>query len=151
MKYYTVNFEKVIKSNEQSFWKLIAKRFGEIGEISKGVIRSKYVTDKREGIGTTRYCELPRNGFMKEAVTIWEEPNELEFEILESSIPMEKGGKLNFKMKPLEGEKLQIKVYGTFRLKTFGFLSPLLKPVLLKIIKDMLNDFENELKTTVNQ
>lgn len=151
MKYYSVTYKKDLNCNSEIFWSVLAKRFGDIGEISKGVLWSKYLTEEHEGIGTTRYCELPRNGFMKETVTKWNEPNEFEFEILESSMPMEKGGKLNFKVEQLGSENIRIQVLGTFRLKRLGLLSPLLKPALLKIIKRMINDFENEIKTKHNK
>lgn len=148
MKFYQVDFEKTIKASKADIWHVLAERFGDIGNISRNVLRSEYISEKHSGVGTTRYCELPKNGFLKESVTKWDALDEFEFEIQESSMPMEKGGKLNFKLTEKAPDQTKIRVAATFRLKYLPFLSPLLKPMMLKIISGMLKDFEKELEAS---
>lgn len=144
MKYYSVSIKEIVNASREQFWNVLANRFGEISQLSNGVKDSKYISDQKEGVGTTRHCVFPNKGFAKEEVTIWEEPEEFEFQILDTSMPMEKGGKLNFKLKPISGEQSEVNVFGTFRLKKMAFLSPLLKPILKKIIRQMISDIEFE-------
>ncbi|MEP2772426.1 MAG: SRPBCC family protein [Fulvivirga sp.] len=145
MEYYSVTYEQTINASQVKVWNILANRFGEIGSISDSIKNSVYVDNIKEGIGTKRHCKLSPFGYAVETVTIWNEPNEFEFEIEETSMPMEKGGKLHFDLISLSDTQTKILVNATFRLKVVGFLSPLMKPMLLKIIKTMLSDFESHL------
>ncbi|MEN0047667.1 MAG: SRPBCC family protein [Bacteroidota bacterium] len=145
MKHYSVNYSKIINANRKEIWQVLAEHFGTIGDYSKGVLRSFYVSAQRKGIGTTRYCELPKAGFMREQVVIWKELEEFGFEILETSMPLSSGSALYFRLQALDFQRTKIKVEGTFRLQYLPFLSPLLKPKLRKTIEQMLVDIAAEI------
>jgi len=145
MKYYKVNYSTVIKTSKERLWTLMAERFGEIAKFSKSVEKSEYGSDQRAGVGTSRYRRLSNDGFIKETITIWEEHKEFEFEIEETTMPVENGSRINFKFSSQNGKTTNVNVEGIYRLKHLPFLSPVIKPMMLRTIREMISDFEQTL------
>ncbi|MEM6428870.1 MAG: SRPBCC family protein [Deinococcota bacterium] len=133
-----LSYVTTLDVSKQQLWQVLAQRFGEIGEISAGVVSSSYLTDTTTGIGTTRYCQLSHRGFMQERVTIWQEETTFAFEIERSSLPLEAGATLTFHLHALNLTTTEVIVSGEYRLKRAARLSPLFRPVLRHVVKTML-------------
>ncbi len=146
-KQYPVDHTSTIPAPRTRVWHELAVRFGEIDQISPGVIESMYVTDQTEGVGTTRRCTLERDGFMLERVTVWEAPERFELVIDDTSMPMDPGAVLTFTLSETGPEHTEVRVDGTYRIAKVGFLSPLARPMFAKTIASILGDLERAATT----
>ncbi|MEM7738631.1 MAG: hypothetical protein AAF267_22905 [Deinococcota bacterium] len=135
--------------SKQQLWQVLAERFGEIGEISAGVVSSSILTDTKAGVGTTRYCQLPNRGFMQERVTVWQEETTFAFEIERSSLPLEAGATLTFHLYALNLAMTKVIVSGEYRLKRVAWLSPLFHSILRHVIKTMLHEFREAIHADI--
>ena len=68
----TLNYEIYIDAPKSQVWDVIAN-LGEIVKFHPNVIKSYYVSDKKQGIGAARVCELGPNASVNETAIAWKE------------------------------------------------------------------------------
>jgi len=56
---------------------------------NSGVMRAKYISAEREGIGASRHCDLKPKGWVKERVIAWEPGSSVTMELYESQWPVQ--------------------------------------------------------------
>jgi len=143
MKFYTIKVVSTLHGDVSDLWNMLALNFGNIAHFSADLKESRYLSKRITGIGTARHCIMINGGFMKEEITEWVASESLAFQIIDSSIPLQKGSSLSFKFKQINTDKIYILVKGKYRLSRFGFLSPILQPKMKQLINNYLKDIQN--------
>jgi|GEM_PF-6047883 len=120
--FYEVVVEDTIDAPIEEAWKILATDYGKIHQYSEFV--DAVVLEGTEiGLGCVRQCTLKDGGYLKEEITKWEPPWQLEVVIRDSSMPMVPGTSVLFELSERDG-KVHIKATGRYRLKFLGPLSP---------------------------
>ena len=79
----TISREIEISASKEDVWKAIAK-FGDICHGSPGVLKSHITSEKQEGVGATRHCDLAMmRASVEERITAWKEGESLSIEVYE--------------------------------------------------------------------
>ncbi len=76
-----------IAAAPERVWAALA-RLDALHEYDPGISRSEVRSDKRDGLGAGRHCDLKAGGWYRERVTVWEPPRELEFTLHECTLPV---------------------------------------------------------------
>ena len=66
-----VSAEVAIAASSQAVWDVLAD-FGTIERWSPVVLESRLTSDRTEGVGCSRHCELFPRGSVEEVVSVWE-------------------------------------------------------------------------------
>ena len=103
-------------------WDTLAD-IGSIDEWNPGVKRSHVTTDRREGLGAGRHCELPGKKHLDETVVDWEPHQRLTMRIVGTNLPL-KTADIRFALRPAGGGTI-VTVSPTYKLK-FGPLGTVL-------------------------
>ncbi|MEL6659659.1 MAG: hypothetical protein AAFR36_24565 [Bacteroidota bacterium] len=143
MKFFTIESETKLVGDILHLWSVLALDFGHIADYSKGLKKSFYNSKQTIGVGTSRHCIMINGGFMKEEITQWEDAKSLAFQIVASSLPLQKGSSLAFTLQPIDDRTIRVIVQGNYRLKRLGFLSPLIYPKMKQMINQYLEDMQN--------
>ena len=120
MKFFTLQHTGVLDAPVKAIWQILAEDFGAIDRYSDGVRESRYLTERTQGAGVQRYCNLDQGGFMKEEISRWDEGSALEIQILDSSFPIQPGSTLLFHLKPRSEHRTQVNITGEYRFRRFG-------------------------------
>lgn len=119
-------FKKQITINvpKQKVWEVVSD-LGSIYKYNPGVSKSYYTTDKTEGIGAARICELQPSGKILETVKSWKEGNGflLQIDPIEKAPPIKNFTGL-FELIELNTSSTQVSVAINYEMKlgTIGFL-----------------------------
>lgn len=109
----------------------------------------KRTSDNKEGVGTSRHCELKSNGFAKERVIVFEPKSKISFELVESSWPV-KNMKWHTHLKS-DGNSTVMSQDMEYDVK-FGFLGKLLDSLIMKKkISQSIDDIFRSLKDYVEK
>ncbi len=109
-------------------WDTLAD-IGSIDEWNPGVKRSHVTTDRREGLGTGRHCELPGKKHLDETVVDWEPHQRLTMRIVGTNLPL-KTAEIRFALRPAGGGTI-VTVSPTYKLK-FGPLGTVLDQLFVR-------------------
>ncbi|MBL4709927.1 MAG: SRPBCC family protein [Flavobacteriales bacterium] len=137
-------FSKQIKISapKQKIWEIISD-LGAIQNFHPGVSKSYYTTEKKEGIGAARICELQPSGKIEETVKQWNEGHGflLQIDSIEKSPPV-KDFKGRFELVELNEHDTQasLTVYYRMKLGAIGHLlnKLILQPKMEKNIESLL-------------
>ncbi len=69
-------------------WKAIAGDLTAVQHYNQMVASARFISDKREGIGATRRCELKPKGWVEERVWDWKPPHAIGLEVAASEWPV---------------------------------------------------------------
>ena len=125
----TFRSEIRIDSAKENVWQVLAD-FGAVQNFAAGVSRSYYTSDKKEGVGVSRHCDLVNpSGYVEERVTDWREGDGYTFEIYESNAPL-KTASADMSLKR-DGAATIVAITLNYELK-FGLIGSLLSLLIVR-------------------
>lgn len=137
--YYEVRVVDTFEGKIEDAWKVLALEYANIHRYSEFVDSVQVLTGDDPGLGCVRRCTLADGGFMQEEIVAWQENKELKIEIKDSSMPMVPGTSVHFHLAAM-GNKIKIVAVGSYRLKYFGPLSPVIaKDEYTRLIKHLID------------
>lgn len=120
-----------INSPKQKVWEIVSD-LGSIYKFNPGVSKSYYTTDKTEGIGAARICELQPAGKIIETVTNWIEGSGflLRIDPLEKAPPVKNFSGF-FELEKLNNHETQVSVTINYEMK-LGVIGHLLNNLIIQ-------------------
>ena len=76
-----------IEAPPERVWAALA-RLDALHEYDPGISKSEVRSEKHEGVGADRHCDIKAGGWFRERVTIWEPGRELEFTLYDCTLPV---------------------------------------------------------------
>jgi ligand-binding SRPBCC domain-containing protein len=76
-----------IEAPAERVWAVLA-RLDALHEVDPGVVKSELCSDRAEGVGASRRCDLRAGGWFCDRVTVWEPHRELELELYDCTLPV---------------------------------------------------------------
>lgn len=76
-----------IEAPPERVWAALA-RLDALHEYDPGIAKSEVRSQKHEGIGADRQCDVKAGGWFRERVTIWAPGQELEFTLYDCTLPV---------------------------------------------------------------
>ncbi len=138
--------EKTIDHPLDMVWKTVALGFGNVSDYNPEIKDSRFLSDKRAGVGTRRHCDFPKKGYIIEEITEWTDKDSFKIRFIESSIPM---GFLEskFSFKEVEGQTQVVQEFW-YRMKApFGWLSGVMKGKMKSTLENGLFGLEQFLNS----
>ena len=83
-----IKVEKTYNHTKEQLWENVASNFGEVYKYSPGIVTSNFMGDKKNEVGTSRRCEFPKNDWIEEEITEWNEGANFRLKFIKSSMPM---------------------------------------------------------------
>jgi len=142
----TFKKQVTINAPKQKVWKILS-HLGNVYKFNPSVSKSYYTTDKTDGIGAARICELQSSGKILETVKNWNEGNGFLLQI----DPIEKGPPVRsftglFKLIELDMTSTQVSVTINYEMK-LGAIGLLLNNLIIQSkIEDSIEDLLEGLK-----
>ena len=118
----TFTTEIRIEARMQDVWEVLAN-IGDIYAWNPGVRASHLTTDKAEGVGAGRHCDLGGKDYLDETVVEWEPGRKLTMRIKGTNLPF-KSADIHFTLRP-NGPATIVSVSPNYTLK-FGVLGAIL-------------------------
>lgn len=140
-----VKVEKNIHQPLDKVWETVALGFGHVSAYNPEIKSSRFDSDQKSGIGTRRYCEFLKGGFIKEEIIEWNEPDSFKLKFIETSAPM---GFLECKFSFVaSGDSTRVVQEFWYRMKApLGWLSGLMKQKMQSTLENGLNGLEQYIK-----
>lgn len=135
-----------INSPKQKVWEIVSD-LGEIYRFNPNVSKSYYTSDKTQGIGAARICELLPSGKILETVTNWIEGSGflLQIEPIEKAPPMKNFSGF-FELERLDDYRTQVSVTINYGMK-LGIIGNLLNNLIIQSkMEDGIEDLLKGLK-----
>ena len=63
-------------------------RLNALHEYDPGISKSEILSEKYEGVGAERQCNIRAGGWFRERITLWEPGRELEFTLYDCTLPV---------------------------------------------------------------
>jgi Polyketide cyclase / dehydrase and lipid transport len=82
-----LNHEIIINSAPEKVWKVLAD-LEAVQHYNRNVLKARYISSNREGIGASRECDVKPKGKVKERVTGWDPGRSMTLELYESDWPV---------------------------------------------------------------
>ena len=82
----TIHNQIDIAATPDQVWEVLAD-LDRLHEYDPVVTRSTVVGEQHEGVGAQRRCDARQGRYFVEAVTEWDQPNRLQFTIIECNLP----------------------------------------------------------------
>ena len=120
--------DTIINAPVEHVWKALA-RIGSIYEWNPGVVGSHLTTEKADGIGAGRQCDLGGGNHLEEEVVEWDPGNRLTMRISETNLPF-KAADIRFPLQADNG-KTRVTVSPIYELK-FGMIGKVLDAVYVR-------------------
>ena len=124
-----------IDAPKQQVWNALAD-FGNVYQMSPGILKSYLTSDQKTGVGASRHCDLALFGAsVEERISEWDEGNKIEIEIYEANkLPMVKDLVADF---TLQMERGGTRLRGTFSYgMKYGPVGALMNTLTLKSQND---------------
>lgn len=120
--------------NAKATWDRLAD-FGNIAEWNSGIVASRFVSDKTNGVGMERQCDLSGNKHVRELVTEWD-PKARRLGLEFTHFPAPVNIRATFTV-----TKNHVHMDYWFQGKgAFRPVAPLLKPVFKNAVRGLLRD-----------
>ena len=152
----TFKKQKIVSATQEEVWSVLSN-YGDIYKFSPGVKKSYITSDKNQGIGATRICELLPIGKVSETIKEWDENHGflLKVDPIEKLPPVEKFT-THFGIEKLSVNTSRVSVTVNYSMKlgvTGKILNKILiQPKLEKSIEDLLRGLkvylENDIQVT---
>ncbi|MFK5974562.1 MAG: SRPBCC family protein [Flavobacteriaceae bacterium] len=139
----TITKQITINASQQKIWKIVSD-LGGVYKFNPGVRKSYYTTDKTNGVGAARICELQPVGRILETVKNWKEGESFLLQIspIEKAVPLKNFSGL-FELNELNNNSIQVSVTINYDMK-LGTIGILLNNLIMK--SKMGNEIEDLLK-----
>jgi ribosome-associated toxin RatA of RatAB toxin-antitoxin module len=146
-------FTKTIQVNSEKVkvWDILSN-LGDVYKFNPNVSSSHYSTEKKEGIGAARVCELIPSGKILETVVYWEDGKgfSLDIEPIEKAPPI-KDFKGHFQIESLGANHTEVSATMDYKMK-FGPLGYLMDLMMVKSkMEDNIDKLLNGLKAFAEQ
>jgi uncharacterized membrane protein len=80
----SVTREIQIDAPRERVWAILAN-IGSVQDYSPGVVKSYYTSDIKEGVGTSRHCDLLPTGTVEERIVNWRDGEQYSIEIYDGT------------------------------------------------------------------
>ena len=114
--------ETTINASVEQVWEALAD-IGNIHAWNPGVVASHTTSERTEGLGTTRYCDLGGKNYLDEEVVAWSPHEQSTMRIMGTNMPFATAD-IRFYLKP-QNEKTVVTVSPEYKLK-FGPIGSLM-------------------------
>ncbi len=121
--FYKVVVEDTIDAPIEDAWEVLVNDYRKVNEYSE-LVDAVVLEGDQIGLGCVRSCKLSDGNFVKDEITHWNPPWQMEIVIRDASMPMVPGTSIVFELREKDGQ-VHIKATGRYRVKFLGPLSPL--------------------------
>ena len=121
----------IIDASKEAVWKIVSN-LGDIYKFHPGVSKSYYTTDREEGVGAARVCELQPAGKILETVKNWDNGNGfvLQIDPIEKAPPV-KEFTGHFQLIKVNAETTRVTLTINYEMK-LGLIGDLLNKLIIK-------------------
>ena len=117
-----------IKASIDDVWRTLSD-IGSISAWNPGVVQSHITTERAEGLGAGRHCDLGGRNYLDETVTEWEAGRRLTMRITKTNLPFKRAD-IRFVLRKHEGGTV-VSVSPDYELK-YGVLGTLLDRLFVR-------------------
>lgn len=82
--------EATLNASLDEVWNLVALQYGHVARYNPAIASSEFTSRQTAGVGTERLCHVAPKGYLREAITKWEDQDFFELEVVDTSFPMHK-------------------------------------------------------------
>ena len=149
----TFKKQKIVNATQEEVWSTLSN-YGDIYKFNPGVKKSYITSDKNQGIGATRICELLPVGKVSETIKEWDENHGFLLKVapLEKLPPIEKFT-THFKIEKLSVNTSRVSVTVNYSMK-LGVTGKILNKILIQpklegSIEDLLSGLKAHIEKDV--
>lgn len=146
MKLTRVEHEIPVETSGANAWAVLA-RYADVGDFHPGILRSSAVGEKTEGVGASRYCELPGKVAIHERVLEWEEGKSYKYDVYKwKNFPLKKMLVTFGVRKKPSSSSIWIYQIVEYKLSP-AILTPIMKGKLGRSVRDTLLGYKHYMET----
>lgn len=146
MKLTRVEHEMPVETSGEKAWAVLA-RYADVGDFHPGILKSSAVGDRREGVGASRYCELPGKVAIHERVLEWDDGKSYKYDVYQwKNFPLKKM-LVTFGVRTRPSPP-SVWIFQTVEYKLSpAILTPIMKGKLSRSVRDTLLGYKHFMET----